>query len=130
MATLSALSFRTGPIGEGEAISNFVWGATLGAPMEARLAKLSWGEEEHLKWALHYFKFKHITEIMPAHEMCDDEHTPQKQKFCGGVPRIGQNPSARRMFIRQAKVLFEAPNDFRVPVKSFKNATEQQNPVG
>ena len=25
-----------------------------------------------MKWALRYFKFKHITEIMPAHEMCDD----------------------------------------------------------
>ena len=30
-----------------------------------------------MKWALHYYKFKHITEIMPAHEMCDDELTPQ-----------------------------------------------------
>ena len=50
-------------------------------PAEASLAKLSWGEEEHMKWALHYFKFKHITEIMPAHVMCDDELTPQKQKI-------------------------------------------------
>ena len=25
-----------------------------------------------MKWALRYFKFKHITEIMPAHVMCDD----------------------------------------------------------
>ena len=44
-----------------------------GAPAEMSLAKFSWGEEEHMKWALRYFKFKHITEIMPAHVMCDDD---------------------------------------------------------
>ena len=31
-----------------------------------------------MKWALRYFKFKHITEIMPVHVMCDDEFEVQR----------------------------------------------------
>ena len=36
-----------------------------------------------MKWALRYFKFEHITEIMPAHAMSDDDvpHNFQRGNF-------------------------------------------------
>ena len=60
---------------------------TSGPPKrQEALAQPFWGEEEHLKWALHCFKFKLLTKTMPAHVMCDDERTRQK-KAEGKRPR-------------------------------------------
>ena len=52
-------------------------------PRAAQRSEHGWGEEEHMKWALRYFKFEHITEIMPAHAMSDDDvhHSSQRDNF-------------------------------------------------
>ena len=73
-----------------------------------------------MKWALRYFKFKHITEIMPAHGMCGDELTPQKRRILWRSAENRTNATARRIGYTSRAHLFEAPNDFRVPIKSFK----------